>query len=119
MLRGELSFIGPRPDDLFAVDLYRGTDWLKLSITPGITGLAQISGRNDLPYRERLKYDVYYALRRDLWLDLRILARTIAVAAGADASKQLVSVDEIERVASSPEAIALAAELERAVRSND
>jgi lipopolysaccharide/colanic/teichoic acid biosynthesis glycosyltransferase len=104
VLRGDLSFIGPRPDDLFAVDLYCGAEWLKLSVTPGITGLAQVSGRNDIPYHDRLKYDVYYALRRDLVLDVRILVRTLALAVGLQPSRPLVELAAIESVAAMPEA---------------
>ena len=79
VLRGEMSFIGPRPDDLFSVHNLEGAEWLKLSVRPGITGLAQLTGRNDLPWKERLRYDVYYAKNRTLMLDLRITARTLGV----------------------------------------
>jgi len=107
ILRGELSFIGPRPDDLFAVELYRDAEWLKLSVRPGITGLAQVNGRNDLPYRDRLKYDVYYALHRSLWLDARIALRTVLLALGARPAAPLVPLEIAERVAQSPDVIAL------------
>ncbi|MBA3538045.1 MAG: sugar transferase [Deltaproteobacteria bacterium] len=118
VLRGELSFIGPRPDDLFAIDMYRDAEWLKLSITPGITGLAQVNGRNDLPYRERLKYDIYYALHRTMWLDLRILTRTVLLAVGARPTSSLVDFELVEQVAASSEALARGAEVERVVRSS-
>lgn len=117
ILRGELSFVGPRPDDLFAIDMYCGSDWLKLAITPGLTGLAQVNGRNELPYRDRLKYDAYYALHRDLWLDLRIIVRTLGQAAGWQPSTALVEWEEVERVAAGREARALAEEIERRIRT--
>jgi undecaprenyl phosphate N,N'-diacetylbacillosamine 1-phosphate transferase len=116
VLRGELSFIGPRPDDLYAIDLYRGSDWLKLSITPGITGLAQVNGRNELPYKERLKYDVYYALHRDLRLDAKIFFRTIQIALGMHPAKPLVDYETVVRVASSEKALELAKKIEDRVR---
>jgi|GEM_PF-1686104 len=95
ILRGNLSFIGPRPDDVFATSMYEGTDWLKLSVKPGLTGLSQVSGRNDLPYKERLRHDAYYALRRSLWLDARILLRTVGVLLGAKSTRRLVSEEQI------------------------
>ncbi len=116
VLRGELSFIGPRPDDLYAIDLYRGSDWLKLSITPGITGLAQVNGRNELPYKERLKYDVYYALNRDLWLDARIFVRTIQIALGMRPTEPLVDYEHVARLADSNEVLELAKAIEERVR---
>ncbi len=99
VLKGELSFVGPRPDDVFATDLYRGAEWLKLSVTPGITGLAQINGRNDLPYRERLKYDIYYAHHRNVLLDLRILMRTALLAAGLEIDEPVVDPLVVEAYA--------------------
>lgn len=95
ILRGDLSFIGPRPDDVFAISMYEGTDWLKLSVKPGLTGLSQVSGRNDLPYRERLRHDAYYALRRNLWLDARIVLRTLWVLLGVKSARRLVSEEQI------------------------
>tara|TARA_R110002051_G_scaffold16182_2_gene48951 strand:- start:6825 stop:7517 length:693 start_codon:yes stop_codon:yes gene_type:complete len=95
ILRGDLSFIGPRPDDVFATAMYEGTDWLKLSVKPGLTGLSQVSGRNDLPYRERLRHDAYYALRRNLWLDARIVLRTLGVLLGVKSAHRLVSEEQI------------------------
>jgi undecaprenyl phosphate N,N'-diacetylbacillosamine 1-phosphate transferase len=115
VLRGDLSFIGPRPDDLFCVDLYHGAEWIKLSVTPGITGLVQVSGRNDIPYRERLKYDIYYALHRDIVMDVRILIRTLALALGLHPSTPLVELARIEAVAATPEAAARGARIAEAV----
>lgn len=117
VLRGDLSFVGPRPDDLYAVDLYRGAEWLKLAVTPGITGLAQVNGRNDLPHAERLKYDIYYALHRDLWLDVRIIARTLGQALGWQPETPLVDHDVVEQVATSTIAAERAVEIEREARA--
>lgn len=117
ILRGDLAVVGPRPDDLYAADLYRGAEWLKLAVTPGLTGLAAVSGRNEIPWKQRLKYDVYYAHHRSLVMDMRIVARTIAMALGRPAKTPLIPAEEIDRFASSPEALAEASEIERLFRA--
>ena len=102
VLRGEMSFIGPRPDDAFAMQHYSGIEWLKLAARPGITGLAQVTGRNALPWHERIKYDVYYHYRRNLVLDLRIIGRTLAMLAKLDIAQPLVSNQELDRFLADP-----------------
>jgi undecaprenyl phosphate N,N'-diacetylbacillosamine 1-phosphate transferase len=76
VLWGEMSLIGPRPDMPYALDLYRGEERLRLTVRPGLTGLAQVSGRTDIPWRERLEYDVQYVLRYSLMLDIKIALLT-------------------------------------------
>jgi exopolysaccharide biosynthesis polyprenyl glycosylphosphotransferase len=79
VLRGEMSLVGPRP---FVVhESSRITGWAsrRLDITPGITGLWQVSGRNDLPFDEMVKLDYIYVTNWSLWWDLKILAQTIPV----------------------------------------
>ena len=78
VLRGDMSLIGPRPDMPYALDLYQGEEPLRLTVRPGITGLAQVSGRTDIAWRERLEYDVAYVKRYSLWIDLRIAVLTFA-----------------------------------------
>ena len=77
VLKGEMSVVGPRP--LVPEELERyGKDIDRvLTIRPGITGLWQVSGRNDLPYDERIRIDVSYVKNRNFWLDLQIVFRTI------------------------------------------
>jgi lipopolysaccharide/colanic/teichoic acid biosynthesis glycosyltransferase len=77
VLKGEMSVVGPRP--LVPEELERyGKDIDRvLTIRPGITGLWQVSGRNDLPYDERIQIDVNYVKRRNFWLDLQIVFKTI------------------------------------------
>lgn len=79
VLRGDMSVVGPRP--LVVEELPRyGTHIDKvLTIRPGITGLWQVSGRNDIPYPQRIRIDVYYASSRNFWLDLWIIVKTIGV----------------------------------------
>ena len=77
VLRGEMSIVGPRPDPPYALDLYEGEESLRLQMRPGITGWAQVKGRTDIPWRDRLALDVEYvkdySCRRDAWIALATL----------------------------------------------
>jgi lipopolysaccharide/colanic/teichoic acid biosynthesis glycosyltransferase len=77
VVRGEMSLIGPRP--ILMKDLPYCTDEerKRFDTLPGITGWAQINGRNELPWDQRLAYDAWYAEHCSLGLDLRILWRTV------------------------------------------
>jgi undecaprenyl phosphate N,N'-diacetylbacillosamine 1-phosphate transferase len=77
VLRGEMSLVGPRPDQVDQIRFYTETEKRKLLVKPGITGLAQICGRNNITWEQRKALDVEYVDRRSFWLDLAILARTI------------------------------------------
>jgi exopolysaccharide production protein ExoY len=79
VLRGEMSLVGPRPITVGELTRYGSVRWHYLSVAPGITGLWQVSGRNKLSYDERVALDERYIDERTLWLDLRILARTVKV----------------------------------------
>lgn len=78
VLRGDMSLVGPRPLLVEYLPLYSKEQWRRHEVRPGITGLAQISGRNALPWPERFKLDTAYVDRRSLSLDLRILTRTVS-----------------------------------------
>jgi undecaprenyl phosphate N,N'-diacetylbacillosamine 1-phosphate transferase len=106
ILKGEMSFIGPRPDDVFATQHYSGLEWLKLSATPGITGLAQVTGRNQLPWHTRMKYDIFYAYNRSLGMDLKIIWRTLAMLANIEVTRPVVTSDEVESFLLSPHLLA-------------
>jgi lipopolysaccharide/colanic/teichoic acid biosynthesis glycosyltransferase len=77
VIRGEMSLVGPRPDQAEQLRFYAGEEKLKLEVKPGLTGLAQISGRNEIPWERRKALDVEYVCRRSFWLDLWILAKTV------------------------------------------
>ncbi|HDD24048.1 MAG TPA: sugar transferase [Chloroflexi bacterium] len=77
VLKGDMSLIGPRPDPVEALPYYREEDHRRLLVRPGITGLAQIAGRTDIPWQERLKYDIEYMEHQSLWLDCKIAFYTI------------------------------------------
>jgi sugar transferase EpsL len=76
VLRGDMALVGPRPLYPEYVPLYSPDQARRLLVRPGITGLAQVGGRNDVPWEQRLALDVQYVDRRSVLLDLRILART-------------------------------------------
>ena len=76
VLRGELAIVGPRPTVQEQVDGYTVRQRRRLEVKPGITGWAQINGRAELPWADRIELDVWYVEHRSLRLDLRILART-------------------------------------------
>ena len=77
VLRGEMSFVGPRPIVEAEIERYREDIDLYYLVRPGITGLWQISGRNDVTYDERVAFDVKYVLNWSLKFDLMILLRTL------------------------------------------
>jgi lipopolysaccharide/colanic/teichoic acid biosynthesis glycosyltransferase len=81
VLRGEMSIVGPRPALPYQVERYDARQLGRLAVRPGITGLAQVNGRNSLTWAERIEWDLAYVERQSLALDLRIVARTIAVVA--------------------------------------
>jgi sugar transferase EpsL len=78
VVRGSMSLVGPRPLLLEYVELYTPTQARRMEVKPGITGLAQVSGRNELSFEERFELDVRYIDSWSLGLDLRIMARTLA-----------------------------------------
>ncbi len=82
VVRGEMSLIGPRPTVPSQVARYDERQRGRLAIRPGMTGWAQVNGRASLPWSERIELDLYYIEHRSLALDVRILARTVAVLLG-------------------------------------
>ncbi|HIB92713.1 MAG TPA: sugar transferase, partial [Candidatus Lambdaproteobacteria bacterium] len=78
ILRGDMSFVGPRPalfnqDDLIALRTKKGVDRL----IPGLTGWAQVNGRDELPIPEKVELDVEYMERKSFWFDLYIIWLTV------------------------------------------
>jgi lipopolysaccharide/colanic/teichoic acid biosynthesis glycosyltransferase len=86
VLRGEMALVGPRPVIPYEVERYPETYLRRFAVKPGLTGLWQISGRNERSYDEMVRFDIEYAQRATqrgaLLLDLRILARTLPVVLG-------------------------------------
>lgn len=79
ILRGDMSIVGPRPTLAYQVEQYSPDQRRRLEVRPGVTGWAQIHGRNTLTWPERIEYDVWYVDHYSLWLDLRILLATFGV----------------------------------------
>lgn len=78
VIRGDMSLVGPRPLMMAYLPLYSPQQARRHEVLPGITGWAQINGRNAISWEERFDLDVWYVDNRSLALDLRILARTVA-----------------------------------------
>ncbi len=76
VLRGSMSLVGPRPHELKEVQNYEKQQKKLLNIKPGITGLAQVSGRSDLEFSEEVRLDIFYIENWSFWLDLIILIKT-------------------------------------------
>jgi len=79
VLKGEMSFVGPRPVLRDALERYGRNRRAYLSVRPGITGLWQVSGRNDVSYEQRIKLDVDYRSDMSLLTDIKLIAKTIGV----------------------------------------
>ena len=77
VVRGEMSIVGPRPTLAAQVEQYTARQRGRLAVKPGMTGWAQVNGRASLPWPERIELDLWYVEHRSLWLDVRILARTV------------------------------------------
>lgn len=94
VLRGDMSLVGPRPDQPDQLRFYTPEEKARLLVKPGITGLAQLSGRNHIPWIERKQMDLEYVKKRSLLLDFMILLRTIPavlVARGVHGKEQRAS----------------------------
>jgi lipopolysaccharide/colanic/teichoic acid biosynthesis glycosyltransferase len=79
VLKGDMSLVGPRPTLLNQVAHYDAFQQRRLDARPGLTGWAQVNGRNSLDWAHRIRLDVWYVEHWSLWLDLWILVRTAAV----------------------------------------
>lgn len=79
ILAGDMSLVGPRPALPRLVERLSPVERRRLAVRPGLTGWAQVQGRNALPWAERIVLDIWYVDHWSLWLDLQILLRTVAV----------------------------------------
>ena len=73
VLKGEMSFVGPRPLLIEYLDLYNETQKRRHDVKPGITGWAQVNGRNAISWEQKFEYDVWYVDNQSFWLDIKIL----------------------------------------------
>jgi len=100
VLKGEMSLVGPRPERIASLADYDEEISKRLNMRPGMTGLAQVSGNIYLDLQDRYRFDVYYVENYSLWLDIKIIFRTVGVVLfGEDkyVDKRLVDLDSSKR----------------------
>mgnify|MGYP000854504839 FL=1 len=79
VLKGEMSIVGPRPLKVEYLSRYSPEQARRHEVRPGITGWAQINGRNLLNWEDKFRLDVWYLEHRSLWLDMRIIIKTFII----------------------------------------
>lgn len=79
ILRGDMSLVGPRPELPEGPSSYTASQFARLKVRPGMTGMAAVQGRNEVPVNVRRDIDAYYAENWTFWLDLKMLAQTIPI----------------------------------------
>ena len=77
VLKGDMSLVGPRPLLMEYLPLYSAEQYRRHEVRPGVTGWAQINGRNAISWEDKFKLDVWYVDNRSLWLDIKIILLTI------------------------------------------
>lgn len=77
VLKGDMSLVGPRPLLMEYLELYSPEQSRRQEVRPGITGWAQVNGRNAISWNDKFKMDVWYVDNQSLWLDLRIMGKTL------------------------------------------
>ena len=83
VIKGEMSLVGPRPPLPREVKEYDDYDKQRLTVTPGCTGIWQVSGRNNLSFKEMVELDLKYISERNIWVDIKIILKTILVLFGS------------------------------------
>ncbi len=79
VIKGEMSLVGPRPEVPRIVAMYPPEYHERHFVKPGLAGWAQVNGRSDITYHQKIMYDLEYVLRRSFWFDLKVLLRTVKV----------------------------------------
>ena len=79
VLKGDMSIVGPRPQMKDFLEHYTSEQMRRHEVKPGMTGLAQVSGRNNLSWEEKFNLDVEYVNKRSIWLDFKIMCKTVKV----------------------------------------
>ena len=82
VLKGDMSLVGPRPLLVEYLPLYSKEQMKRHDVRPGITGYAQVNGRNNISWKKKFELDVYYVENFSLWLDIKILVQTVAKVLG-------------------------------------
>jgi len=97
VVRGDMSIVGPRPTLAYQVERYTPRQRQRLALRPGITGLAQVRGRNAIAWAQRLEYDLEYLDRQSAWLDAKILWWTVRSVLGGSGVEGHPTDDPIAR----------------------
>lgn len=79
ILKGDMSIVGPRPLAVIYLPYYNEKERVRHNVLPGLTGLAQVNGRNVISWEKRFEYDIEYVEHVTLWQDIKIILKTIAV----------------------------------------
>ena len=98
VIRGEMSLVGPRPLLMQYLERYTPEQMRRHEARPGITGLAQVNGRQDIPFSRRFTLDVWYVDNRNFFLDFQILLKTIfhtARGTGVRSGQNVAEVDDL------------------------
>lgn len=103
LLRGEISLVGPRPLPVHYWERFRGDEYRRFEVRPGITGLAQVNGRNQVAWDDRLALDVRYVETRSLVGDVRLLVQTVPAVLGRSGIDQEGGVTMTELPPDRPE----------------
>lgn len=77
VLKGDMSLVGPRPLLMEYLPLYNAEQAKRHNVRPGVTGYAQVNGRNSLSWEDKFKLDIWYVEHQSLWLDMKILLKTV------------------------------------------
>ncbi|KKY01798.1 hypothetical protein VN21_07060 [Paraclostridium benzoelyticum] len=96
ILKGEMSFIGPRPDLPDHYELYTDFDKRKLLVKPGVTGYAQCNGRNNIEWKNRIEMDIFYIENYSILLDVQILIKTALSVLKSEGVNKSVEHEEVE-----------------------
>lgn len=98
VIKGEMSLVGPRPLLDLHLELFSEEQLKRHDVKPGMTGLAQVMGRQSLSFTQRTDLDVKYVENISLWLDIKIIIKTILVVLGADGIKTGQKFEEVDDV---------------------
>lgn len=96
VIKGEMSLVGPRPLLDLHLELFDENQKRRHDVKPGMTGLAQVMGRQTLTFKQRTDLDIEYVKRVSFWLDLKIIFKTILVVCGANGVKTGQKIEEVD-----------------------